>query len=297
MGDSRSVRAIASRRRLVSLRLGASELAADPELASRVGGLLELLEQRAEGHAARAGIAPAALPAAESERQDRAPGAGEAPEGVAQGRTLELWLVELSPGPVAAEPTSLPRPGSARSTSSVPGAKSGQHSNDGAPHDTAIQRALELLESDVKKRWTVAVLAKAVGLSRAAFARRFAAALGASPIAHLTGLRLSRAARGLSAGDVGLAELAAEVGYDSEFAFSRAFKRRYGVPPATFRRLQRSLAAPGSSVVSALPGVARPGITAVLSDTPAKITRLCVPRLAATPIPVVLPPRCFALAA
>jgi AraC-like DNA-binding protein len=92
--------------------------------------------------------------------------------------------------------------------------------------------------------------AKAVGLSRAAFARRFARALGVSPIAYLAELRLARAAQRLSECDHSLAEVATEVGYESEFAFSRAFKRRYGVPPAAYRRL-RATSAPGCLALAA----------------------------------------------
>jgi transcriptional regulator GlxA family with amidase domain len=103
--------------------------------------------------------------------------------------------------------------------------------------DRAVQRALEALQGDVRRRWSVQSLAKVVGLSRAAFARRFARALGVSPIAYLAELRLGLAAQRLREGDDSLAHVAAEVGYESEFAFSRAFKRRYGVPPASYRRL------------------------------------------------------------
>jgi transcriptional regulator GlxA family with amidase domain len=100
-----------------------------------------------------------------------------------------------------------------------------------------VQRALEALQRDVRRRWSVQSLAKVVGLSRAAFARRFARALGVSPIAYLAELRLALAAQRLREGDDALAHVAAQVGYESEFAFSRAFKRRYGVPPASYRRL------------------------------------------------------------
>jgi transcriptional regulator GlxA family with amidase domain len=108
--------------------------------------------------------------------------------------------------------------------------------------DQAVQRALAALQLDLRRRWSVQGLAKAVGLSRAAFARRFARALGVSPIAYLAELRLARAAQRLSEGDQSLAEVAREVGYESEFAFSRAFKRSYGVPPAAYRRLRTTSA-------------------------------------------------------
>jgi len=102
--------------------------------------------------------------------------------------------------------------------------------------DSRIQRALELMHTRPEHRWTVQSLAKAAGLSRTAFARRFTAALGASPLRYLTELRLRRAAELLTTSDGSLAEIAAEVGYDSEFAFSRAFKRYTGKAPGLFRR-------------------------------------------------------------
>ncbi|MFY0539422.1 helix-turn-helix transcriptional regulator [Nannocystis pusilla] len=92
------------------------------------------------------------------------------------------------------------------------------------------------MQAKPTERWTVAALAKAAGLSRAAFARRFLAELGAPPLRHLTTIRMQRAARRLAESDDSLAAIAAEVGYDSEFAFSRAFKRHTGEAPAAFRR-------------------------------------------------------------
>jgi AraC-like DNA-binding protein len=106
--------------------------------------------------------------------------------------------------------------------------------------DRRVARSLGLLQAEPAKRWTVERLARAVGLSRAAFARRFAAVSGRSPRRFLTDLRLALAASLLEGTDDCLAELAARVGYSSEFAFSRAFKRQHGVAPGTFRRLRRS---------------------------------------------------------
>ena len=108
--------------------------------------------------------------------------------------------------------------------------------------DRRIARALGMLQAEPAKRWTVEGLARAVGLSRAAFARRFRAVSGSSPRRFLTDLRLALAASLLEANDDSLAALAAQVGYTSEFAFSRAFKRRHGVAPGCFRRLRRSAA-------------------------------------------------------
>ncbi|MEI9937934.1 MAG: AraC family transcriptional regulator [Pseudomonadota bacterium] len=102
--------------------------------------------------------------------------------------------------------------------------------------DRRVARALALLQAEPGKPWTVERLARAVGLSRAAFARRFAAVSGRSPGRFLTELRLALAASLLESTDDSLAELAARVGYASEFAFSRAFKREHGVAPGVFRR-------------------------------------------------------------
>ena len=105
--------------------------------------------------------------------------------------------------------------------------------------DRRIARALAVLHGDPGKRWTVERLARSVGLSRAAFARRFAAVCGRSPLRYLTELRLALAASHLDTTDDSLAEVALRVGYASEFAFSRAFKRQHGVAPGVFRRLRR----------------------------------------------------------
>lgn len=105
--------------------------------------------------------------------------------------------------------------------------------------DGRIARALGLLQAEPAKPWTVERLARAVGLSRAAFARRFAAVSGRSPRRFLNELRLALAASLLESTDEALAEVAARVGYTSEFAFSRAFKRQHGVAPGSFRRLRQ----------------------------------------------------------
>lgn len=105
--------------------------------------------------------------------------------------------------------------------------------------DRRIARALALLKANPAKAWTVEQLARNVGLSRAAFARRFAAVTGRSPRRFSSELRLALAANLLETSDDSLAELALHVGYASEFAFSRAFKRRYGVAPGRYRRVQQ----------------------------------------------------------
>ena len=122
-----------------------------------------------------------------------------------------------------------------RSTRDLPAALP---ANDAAPRarDPRIARALEALEARPSERWTVGGLAKVAGLSRAAFARRFLAEVGAPPRRHLAARRMRIAAERLAANDASLAEIAALVGYANEFALSRAFRRHFGQPPGAFRR-------------------------------------------------------------
>ncbi|MBL8527386.1 MAG: helix-turn-helix transcriptional regulator, partial [Burkholderiales bacterium] len=75
-----------------------------------------------------------------------------------------------------------------------------------------------------------------IGLSRSALAERFATVLGQPPAHYLTRWRLQLAAQKLRAGQSSVAQIAEEVGYESEAAFNRAFKREIGAPPAAWRR-------------------------------------------------------------
>jgi transcriptional regulator GlxA family with amidase domain len=113
--------------------------------------------------------------------------------------------------------------------------------NDAPPRgrDARIARALDALASRLAERWTVARLAKIAGLSRAAFARRFLAEVGAPPLRQLAAMRMRRAAELLATSEACLAEVAAVVGYANEFALSRAFRRHVGQPPGVFRRSVR----------------------------------------------------------
>ncbi|MEU9126507.1 AraC family transcriptional regulator [Kitasatospora sp. NPDC048540] len=104
-----------------------------------------------------------------------------------------------------------------------------------AQGDPVVGRALELLHTDPAAGWTVAGLADAAGVSRAALARRFAELVGEPPMAYLTGLRLALAADLLREPDATLAAVARRVGYGSAFALSAAFKRVNGVSPQRFR--------------------------------------------------------------
>lgn len=104
-----------------------------------------------------------------------------------------------------------------------------------ALRDRYIGPAMLLLHADAAYPWTVEGLAGEVGLSRSAFAQRFSSLMGQPPMQYLAGWRLRIAARELRSGNRPLAELAGKVGYESEAAFSRAFKREFGVPPASWR--------------------------------------------------------------
>jgi len=99
------------------------------------------------------------------------------------------------------------------------------------------------LHRKVEYPWTIAELASQVGLSRSALADRFVRYLSEPPMTYLTRWRLQLAARSLARTSKGVAEIASEVGYESESAFNRAFKREFGLPPAQYRREQRSLSA------------------------------------------------------
>ncbi|MBC9711291.1 AraC family transcriptional regulator [Streptomyces sp. TRM66268-LWL] len=105
-----------------------------------------------------------------------------------------------------------------------------------ALNDPQITAALDAIHGAPGDPWTVASLAGRAGLSRAPFARRFAALTGQPPLTYLTWWRMTTAARLLQTTDAPLKPLAAQVGYASEFAFAAAFKRAYGVPPGRYRR-------------------------------------------------------------
>ncbi|MFI6501617.1 AraC family transcriptional regulator [Nonomuraea typhae] len=117
--------------------------------------------------------------------------------------------------------------------------------------DPAISVALDAIHRDPARPWTVESLGRAAGLSRAAFSRRFTQLVGQPPLGYLTWWRLGSAAHLLRESDAPLGEIAARVGYSSEFAFANAFKREYGLAPGKFRRETCRLPA-----LSALPDAA-----------------------------------------
>ena len=103
--------------------------------------------------------------------------------------------------------------------------------------DPVVGPALRLLQHHPEHPWTVAELAAAGGVSRAAFARRFTGLVGEPPMTFLTGWRLALAADLLREPGATLAAVARKVGYSTPFALSTAFKREYGVSPRDHRAL------------------------------------------------------------
>jgi AraC-like DNA-binding protein len=101
--------------------------------------------------------------------------------------------------------------------------------------DSEVGRTLALMHRDPAREWTIADLAKEVGTSRSVLAERFRHYLGEPPMSYLTRWRLMLATSLLTSSNASVAEIASEVGYESEPAFNRAFKREFGLPPARFR--------------------------------------------------------------
>jgi AraC-like DNA-binding protein len=102
--------------------------------------------------------------------------------------------------------------------------------------DPQVATALALLHADLAHHWTLPLLATKVGLSRAAFAARFTASVGESPMRYLLSLRLQRAKSLMRNPAATVAAVAGQVGYQSDVAFATAFKREVGVPPGAYRR-------------------------------------------------------------
>jgi len=105
-----------------------------------------------------------------------------------------------------------------------------------ALRDRHVGRTLSLLHERPAHAWTVEELATTVGLSRSALGQRFQALIGVAPMQYLTRWRISLAAAQLRESDVPIMRVASDVGYESEAAFNRAFKRELGLPPAAWRK-------------------------------------------------------------
>jgi len=107
--------------------------------------------------------------------------------------------------------------------------------------DAEVGRSLALMHRNPSQPWTIALLAKEAGVSRSVLAERFRHFLNEPPMAYLTRWRLQLGAQMLVSTSYSVAQIASEVGYESEAAFNRAFKREFETPPARFRRQSRSI--------------------------------------------------------
>lgn len=114
-----------------------------------------------------------------------------------------------------------------------PGAQTGWL---GALQDRQLGRALSLVHREPEKDWSLGALADAAAMSRSAFAARFSEKVGMPAMQYVTRWRMHVALGWLQEREVGVAELAERLGYQSEAAFSRAFKRCIGVSPGSVRR-------------------------------------------------------------
>ena len=110
----------------------------------------------------------------------------------------------------------------------------------GALRDRHVSAALRLMHREPGRAWTVPSLARAVGVSRATLARRFTRLVGEPPLTYLGRWRMRLAADLIRSEDSTLAEIASTVGYQSEAALGRVFRRVMGLPPGAYRRVYRT---------------------------------------------------------
>ncbi len=106
--------------------------------------------------------------------------------------------------------------------------------------DPAVGRALAVLHGKPAYDWTLEELAQEAGISRSALTEKFTRYLGVAPMAYLTDWRLELGAEALRSTSRSVQRVAVDVGYDSEAAFNRAFKRKFAAPPARYRRESRA---------------------------------------------------------
>ncbi|MFG6430842.1 AraC family transcriptional regulator [Roseateles sp. LYH14W] len=105
--------------------------------------------------------------------------------------------------------------------------------------DRIVGAALQALHEQPARPWTVEELARSAGTSRTVLAERFQQLVGSPPMQYLTHWRMVLAANLLAGSNAPLAHIAEQVGYQTDTAFSRAFRREYGAPPAAWRRSRR----------------------------------------------------------
>lgn len=107
-----------------------------------------------------------------------------------------------------------------------------------ALNDRIVGGALNAMHQKPAHAWTLEALARSAGTSRSVLAERFQQLVGTSPMQYLTQWRLLLAANLLRRSNASLSRIAEDVGYQTDTAFSRAFRREYGAPPAAWRREQ-----------------------------------------------------------
>ena len=110
--------------------------------------------------------------------------------------------------------------------------------------DRIVGAALNAMHKRPAQAWTLEELARVSGTSRSVLAERFQHLVGSSPMMYLTQWRMLLAANLLCRSNAPLARIAEDVGYQTDTAFSRAFRREFGMPPATWRRQQAAQAHP-----------------------------------------------------
>jgi AraC-like DNA-binding protein len=106
--------------------------------------------------------------------------------------------------------------------------------------DPAVSRALALMHANMAHAWSVEELGRAAGISRSGLAERFTRVIGMAPMHYLADWRLQVAAHKLRDTSDPLVWIAEQVGYESEAAFSRAFRKKFGAAPATWRRVGKT---------------------------------------------------------
>jgi AraC-like DNA-binding protein len=116
------------------------------------------------------------------------------------------------------------------------GRPTGEATWSAALRDRRIGAALDRMHESPGRHWTVASLAEEIGMSRSPFAERFKRLVGEAPLTYLTRWRMLTASAWLETSDVAIGEIAERTGYRSEAAFTKAFKRQFGLSPAVFRR-------------------------------------------------------------
>jgi len=114
-------------------------------------------------------------------------------------------------------------------------------------NDPFVGKALRLLHANPVRDWTVDELAREVAVSRSVLAQRFSELVGAAPMRYLASWRMQLAKEMMRDGTRNIQDIAARVGYESEAAFNRAFKRTTGSPPATWRRSAAGISQPAGA--------------------------------------------------